>query len=110
MTMMRKILFALLLAACHHVAHAATPCGNFPGMRECTDTDFNPYAALMKKAPLFVEAIRSVGHVCDRVDTVYLDNMPGVDYYHVTCMGQLRYTIGVSKARVVVWAGNFTNY
>jgi hypothetical protein len=75
-----------------------------------SDAELSPAAEMMANASLFAEAIQSVGHVCDRVEAVYRDDAPGINYYHVTCTGQLRYTVGVSKARVVVWAGNFTNY
>lgn len=109
--MIRKILFVAFLAACHHAS--ASPCavGNGPpGVRQCTDAELNPQAALKAKSALLAKAIRSVGHVCDRVTSVYLDNMPGIAYYHVTCDGRLQYTIGVSAKRTVVWAGNFTDY
>lgn len=89
---------------------ADTACGTFPGMRACTDADFNPYAALKRKFPLFAEAIRSVGHVCDHVTRAYLDKVPGAEYYHVTCDDELHYTIGVSAKRSVVWAGDFRGY
>lgn len=105
--MIRKILFVLLLAACHHAGASCVVGNGPPGARQCTDAELNPQAALMAKAPLFIEAIRSVGHVCDRVTRVYLSNAPGIDYYHVTCDGELHYTIGVSAKRVVVWAGVF---
>lgn len=99
-------IFAAVLLADH--CSAAT-CGNAPGMRECTDADFNPQAKLMRKAPLLAAYVRSVGHVCERVIVASLDNAPGIDYYHVTCSGQLQYTIGVSAKGVVVWPGYFTN-
>lgn len=101
---MPLFLLGLVLAA--NRCSAATSCGG-PGVRACTDDDLNPQAALMRKAPLFAEAVRSVGHVCDRVTSAYLDTAPGMAYYHVVCDGRLHYTIGVSRPRAIVWAGDF---
>ncbi len=106
--MKRAVGFLVLALAVLAARQAgAATCGNAPGLRECTDVDLNPQAALMRQAPLFAEAVRSVGHVCDRVTWASLDNAPGIVYYHVACDARTRYTIGVSRAHVVVWPGTY---
>lgn len=62
------------------------------------------------RGPRLVAAIHSIGYICDRVVSIYLDNAPGTNYYHVACVGGQRYTVGETRARTVVWPGDFNGY
>ncbi len=69
----------------------------------------NPYKRMLRTmSPVLMESIQSVGHVCDSVDAIALnDALPGLKYYHVTCNSySLRYTVGVSPKRTLVWPGD----
>jgi hypothetical protein len=76
-----------------------------------TDEDFNPYQHMLTTmGPVLMESIQSVGHVCDRIEAIAMNDAPAVKYYHVTCNGSLRYTVGVSPTRTLVWAGDLSGY
>lgn len=108
--MKRLIGFAVLLVALCVVRQAGAACGNAPGLRECTDAELNPQAALMADAPLFAKGVRGAGYVCDRVIAAYEDHTPTANYIHVTCDGQLQYTLGVFTRDLIIWPGDFHNY
>lgn len=69
----------------------------------------SPTGRVMSKAPLFIQAIQSVDHLCDRVVRADMGTAPGMRYFHVTCsndgLGETHYTIAVSHTRIVVYPG-----
>jgi hypothetical protein len=76
-----------------------------------TDEELNPYQHMLTTmGPVLMESIQSVGHVCDRTEAIALNDALAVKYYHVTCNGSLRYTVGVGPTRTLVLAGDLSGY
>jgi hypothetical protein len=95
----RIVLLALALVACHTV-HA-----------DSLDQAEAQQRMLIKHRPLLAEAVRSVGHICDTVDSDSVVYAPGVEMWQVVCNSyQATYTIGIYHTgkivtRAVVWVG-----